>query len=400
LIKFLRSLFLLSTVALIFISCNQTPTSVGVDLIADKSQIDFKQLDSYDANLTQRSSYYYELNYAGTAEYVMLGKIPYMESSILYHWDFTLADSIKTAFTDGSLRITSAWIQMRPRYTIGDSNSNFDFSVYQVRNGWTSTTFTKDSVAQLLYDAYDVKSNLTYDSVYKFNVNTSVIKEWFKYIIDTTTTPKNYGLLFKPKQSVSKICGFYSADVTLDTSETLIHFVIEKPSTGYIDTISVSPDQDVHIVTHSTAPTTGTNIYLEGTLPYRSKLFFDLSSLPKDIIVSNATLELTVDSTKSLDGSLTSDSIYVQTLADSASTKLTKDSSYYAILKRSGNKYSGDMAWMVQKWIRSDLYYANQGISIALTDEINSCARIAIYGSSDSKKERRPRLKITYMQKQ
>ena len=290
---------------------------------------------------------------------------------------------------------------MRPRYTLGSASANFDFSVHQIRSPWSSTYFIRDSIASLRYDANDVKSGLTVDSLYRFNLNTSVVKEWFKYQADTTTTPKNYGLIFKPKASTQKMCGFYSSDVTLDTSDVLLDLVLQNPSTGYIDTVLISPTYDTHVITKSTLPvSSSTDLFLEGSLALRGKLYFDISSVPRNSIISNATLELTVDASQTLDGSNTSDSVAVQTLADSTSFTLSKDSSYQVILVKNGNKYSGDIGWMIQKWIRSDLYYTNQGLYLYLADEIKSAARIAFYGSKDSNKERRPRLKITYMQKQ
>ncbi|KAF0140040.1 MAG: hypothetical protein FD122_2801 [Stygiobacter sp.] len=142
-------------------------------------------------------------------------------------------------------------------------------------------------------------------------------------------------------------------------------------------------------------PVSENHIYLQGSIGVRSVLSFDISKLPKNIILNKATLELTVDDNpaQTSDGTPASDSITVQTLKDSVAKELTSDSLYFAYLKRTGNIYSGDIAWMVQKWIKGD---ANQGIILALPDENYSASRIAIFNSKVTDKALRPRLKLIY----
>jgi len=212
---------------------------------------------------------------------------------------------------------------------------------------------------------------------------------------DSTAAPKNYGIIFKPKPSTQKILGFLGIIGTSSSNESMLNIILERPSTGYKDTINVSPYEDVHVVTGS-LPTASSDFYLEGGYMLKSKLFFDVSSLPKNSIVNKAILDLTVDESQSLDGSLKSDSMYVQLLADSTTMKLTGDSTYSVLLVRTGNVFSGDISWIVQKWLSG---VSNQGIIMSLVDEYTSAARIAFYGSKDPNKALRPKLKITYMQK-
>ena len=396
-IKFLRfSLFALA-LTLIFISCNQDPTSVGSNLIPAQDKIGFKQLDSYQTNLTQRTSYFENKVKLGTANYVLLGKNSYAESSILLLYNIYLPDSLLARIKTGELIVTSATMNMIPRYTIGDKSAYFDFSVYQIRSLWSEIGFDRDSLSQLNYDANDVKSGLTTtDTTITFNLSTNVVSEWLQRKADSTSAPKNYGLFFKPKPSSQKILGFRAIEVTSATNESLLHIILERPTTGYKDTVIVSPYEDVHVMTGSLPPVSS-NFYLEGSLTLQSKLFFDLTQLPKNIIISKATLSLNVDSTKTLDGSLQSDSVLVRVLADSSLNKYTRDSLVTTIVERKGNIFSGDIAWMVQKWLNGD---ANEGVILSLTDETTSAARISFYGSADPNKSLRPKLNIIYLQKQ
>lgn len=395
-IRFLLLSFFAVALTVIFISCNQDPTSVGSNLVSEQDQFTFNQLDSYESNISQKSAWSQITPKLGTSQYVLLGKTSYAESSMLLLYNIYLPDSLLARLKAGELLVKSASLKMIPKYTLGDNSASFDFSVYQIRSPWTEIGFDRDSLSQLSYDASDIKSNLTTtDTTINFNLNTNVVKEWLMRKADSTAAPKNYGLIFKPKPSTQKILGFLGIHGTAATNESILNVILERPSTGYKDTINVSPYEDVHVVT-GTLPTTNNNFYLEGGYSLRSTLFFDISSLAKSSIVNKAILDLTVDESKSLDGSLKSDSIYVQLLADSTSRRLTSDSVYSVLLKRTGNVFSGDISWIVQKWLSG---VENQGVIISLVDEYSTAARIAFYGSKDPNKALRPKLKITYMQK-
>lgn len=391
-ISFLRLSFFVVTLTVVFISCNQDPTSVGSNLISEQDKFTFQQLNSDQSNINQSSSYYDFKPKLGTAEYLLLGKTPYAESSIMFRFNIYIPDSTLTRFNNGEVNIKEAWMKMIPRYTLGDKSSNFDFSVHQVRSAWSAPGFNRDSIPKLTYDAADVKSGLVVtDTTVKFNLNTNVIKEWFRVKKDNTA-PKNNGIILKPG-SVSKMLGFLAVQPNAKYYETYIYLILERPN-YYKDTLVVSPDEDVHFVT-GTLPQVSNNLYLEGGYSIRGSLFFDISSLPKNSIINKAIIELTADPSKELDGSNKSDSVLVQLLADSTAKKLA-DSVNFALLSRTGNLFSGDVTWALQRVLNGSSY---QGFLLSLWDEYSSAARIAFYGSKDSNKALRPKLKITYMQK-
>ena len=395
-IRFLRLSLFAVALTVIFISCNQDPTSVGSNLVSEQDQFTFNQLDSYQSDISQKSSWSQVTPKLGTSNYILLGKTSYAESSLLLLYDIYVPDSLLTRLKAGELLVKSASMKMIPRYTLGDKSAPFDFSIYQVRSPWTEIGFNRDSLSQLSYDQSDIKSNLTMtDTTLNFDLSTNAVKEWLMRKADSTAAPKNYGIIFKPKPSTQKILGFLGIIGTSSSNESMLNIILERPSTGYKDTINVSPYEDVHVVTGS-LPTASSDFYLEGGYMLKSKLFFDVSSLPKNSIVNKAILDLTVDESQSLDGSLKSDSMYVQLLADSTTMKLTGDSTYSVLLVRTGNVFSGDISWIVQKWLSG---VSNQGIIMSLVDEYTSAARIAFYGSKDPNKALRPKLKITYMQK-
>lgn len=394
-IRFLRLSFYLFAVTILIVSCSQDPTSVGSELISQNEKIAFQELDSYQSNIFQKSANYQENLKFGLSNVVLVGKNSYAESSILMRYHIYLPDSLLAFVKSGQYIVKSATMQMIPRYLLGDKTATLDFSVYQVRSDWSPVGFDRDSIPSLVYDPVDVSSGFTAnDTLVKFNLKNDVVTEWLKYSADSNSAPKNFGLLLKPKPSTQKIVGFYSAIASSSTNETILSVILERPSIRQ-DTVGVSPYYHIYYLTGSLPPQSN-NLILQGGIGLKGTVFFDLSTLPKNIIVNKAILELNLNPIVTVDGEPQSDSLFAQMLADSTTKKLTGDSSVVTILSKSENIFSGDIAWMVQKWQKGD---TNQGILVSLYDEYSSAARVAFYGSNDPNKALRPKLKIIYMQK-
>lgn len=397
-IKYLRLSFLFLSLIALFISCSDSPTSIGENLIPDQDKINFVQYDSFTEGIPQQSYSYQEKLKYGSSEKVLLGKSSLGESYILYKFFIYMPDSLLTKLANNELTVTSAKMEMKSTYKLGSASDPFDYSVHQIRKAWTEDGFDKDTLKTFLetsqYDLADVSRNRVIaqnDSLLKFDLSTQVVTDWLKAKKDSNFT-RNYGLLFKPKAGTNRFFGFDA--VYTDGTSTNILLKIKYKWGTLNDSINVAPFWDVHTLVGS-KPVSDNHIYLQGSIGLRSVLSFDISKLPKNIILNKATLELTVDAdlAQTFDGTPASDSITVQTLKDSVTKDLTSDSLYSAYLKRTGNVYSGDIAWMIQKWIKGD---ANQGILLALPDEFSSASRIAIYSSKETNKALRPRLKLTY----
>ncbi|MEJ5349966.1 MAG: DNRLRE domain-containing protein [Melioribacteraceae bacterium] len=390
-----KQIFIYLILTLFLVACNNDPTSVGSELLQDVNKIKLNEFNTQKENVKLSSNTFKKKITLGVSDKLILGKNSYIESYILLSFNIYLADSIVTKIKDNKLRVAETWMDMKVKYSLGDKNLPFDFTVHQVRKNWGSDAFNYDSLKILNYDANDVSySRSITDTLVKFNLAPNTVFEWLKYSVDTTLAPPNYGLLFKPTSATQRLLGFKGYQLNNDPDVPTLYIVLEQPSV-FKDTILVSPYMDIHVVNGADVYSLN-DIVLEGGLGYKGFLFFDLSSLPKNIIISKATLELNVDSLKSFDGSPSSDSIIVKVLKDSISKSYTSDSSYYAILSRNGNTFSGDISWMVQKWVSGQ--EDNQGLELSLADEKSSAARIWIYGSKQSE-ALRPRLKIYYLNK-
>ena len=397
-IRSLRLLFPAVILTVLLISCNQDPTSVGSNLLSEKDKFTFHQIDGDSANLYQKTSFFEIVPKLGASQYLLLGKTPYSESSILYRYQVYLPDTTLARISKNEVYVKKAWIEMKPRSVIGDSTSNFDFSVHQMRSNWSALGFDRDSIksANFHYDQTDVKSGLTVtDTTVRFDLKPEVLKEWFLYAYDSTRA-KNNGIILVPGNT-SQMRGFVAVQPGATTYENYLFLILERPG-YYLDTLAVWPDEDVHVVTRRAGftPAVNNDFYLEGSYSLRGSIFFDLTSIPKTAIINKATLELTVDHSNELDGSLSSDSLYVQLMGDSTAHKVSSDSLSLSFLSRKANVFSGDISWAIQKWLNGA---PNQGLMFTLYDEYSSAARIAFYGSKEPNKALRPKLKITYLQK-
>lgn len=393
--KNLRFIILYFVIAILLTGCNSNPTSVGSELLGNEGKLNFNIYNSQQEN-TKRNSYTYRKNLTlGVSDKLLLGKNSYAESYILLRFSVALADSVINKLKQNKLQLVNAWMYMKVKYSLGDKFLPFDFTVHRIRKDWGSDKFNYDSLKVLAYDASDISSskNIT-DSLVTFNLSTDVVFDWLKYSVDSTSAPKNYGLLFKPTPNTQRFLGFKGYRLGSDSDVPLLYIVYEEPSV-FKDTIFVSPYMNIHVV-NGTEINSNNDIVLQAGLGYKGYLFFDLSSLPRNIIVNKATLELSVDSSKTIDGNPASDSIVVKILGDTLNKTYTRDSSFYSILSRTGNTFSGDISWIVQKWINGQA--VNQGLELYLADEISSIARIWIHGSKSSE-ALRPRLKIYYIQK-
>jgi len=388
-----KQIFLFIILTIFLAACNNDPTSVGSELLQDANKIKLNEFNTQKENVRLSSNTFKKKITLGVSDKLILGKNSYIESYILLSFQIYLADSLITKIKDNKLKVAETWMDMKVKYSLGDKNLPFDFTVHQVRKKWGSDAFNYDSLKILNYDANDVSySRSITDTLVKFNLVPNTVFEWLKYSVDSTLAPKNYGLLFKPTSATQRLLGFKGYQLKNDPDVPTLYIVLEQPSV-FKDTILVSPYMDIHVV-NGTEIYSPNDIVLEGGMGYKGYLFFDLSMLPSNIIISKATLELSVDSLKSFDGTPSSDSIVVKVLKDSVSKSYTSDSTYYAILSRSGNVFSGDISWMVQKWVSGK--EENHGLELSLADEKSSVARIWIYGSKQSE-ALRPRLKIYYL---
>ena len=322
---------------------------------------------------------------------LLLGKKDNIEAGILVKFLIFFADSIKQQIKNNELSVLSAQVEFTKNYTYGSSSAPIDYSVHKINSNW-STGFTSDSLTLLMFDANDISFGKSFsDSLNSFYFDNQTALNWLKSRADSITQVDN-GLYIKPSMNSEKIIGFQALSID-DVSIPSLEIVIQKAGV-YIDTLSYFPSIDLSVIS-GLLPDVGTeNFGIQAGLNSEARLFFDLSTLPKDIVVNFAQLILTVDTIKTITGSSFSNSLRVNYITDSTSFAI--DSTFSLFLDRDGNTFQGSVTSFVQRTLIEN---NNQGLLLSASDKLNGVELFAIKGSNATIFTERPKLQIIYTSK-
>lgn len=376
--------------SLLHLSCSDSPSSLGADLLS-QDLINILELDSTKDSLFQSSSTYKKVIALSNADRLLLGKKDNVEAGILVKFLIFFADSIKQQIINNELTVLSAKVKFTKNYTFGNSSAPIDYSVHQINSSW-STGFTSDSLTLLSFDANDISFGKTFtDTINTFNFDNQTALNWLKARADSIT-PIDNGLYVKPSMSSEKIIGFQALSID-DLSIPSLEIVIQKAGV-YSDTLSYFPSIDLSVIIGSLPDVGFENIGIQAGLNSEARLFFDLSSLPKGIVVNYAKLILTIDTIKTITGSGFTNSLRVNYLTDS--TSLIIDSTFSLFLDRDSNTFEGSVTSFVQRTLIEN---NNQGLLLSASDKLNGVELFAIKGSNAAIFTERPKLQIIYTSK-
>jgi len=371
-------------------SCKDNPTSVGAQLLKN-DYLNVKQVDSYTDSLHQTSSYYKKVIPLGASGTLLLGNAANVQASTLIMFGISLADSVITDLNNNAVNVVSSTVEMTPVYTFGDSTASLDYSVHKVNSVWTPSGFDADSLPGLAYDQTDMSTNHQFaDTVATFDISNTTVTNWLKDIADTTYYSSDHGIYLLPTSGVKKVVGFeaVTSGTTLGTS---LHIVLNKPGV-YTDTLAFYASQDLSVVTGNLPNPVRGDMYIQGSLSINSKIWFDVSSIPKNALINNAELTFTRDSLNTITGSSYTNTLLVYILSDSTNETLA-DSTQILTLTGSGNIFQGNITPFVQRWIDKG---NDQGLLIKAANFIGGLELFAIKNSSAANFSQRPRLQITY----
>ena len=374
-------------VSISLISCSDSPSDVGADLLGI-DMINVKKLDSNLDSIKQSSNSIKKVIPLGTSPRLLLGKKDDYTAYTLISFTFTLPDSIKRAIKNDSLEVLEAKGEMNIDYFFGEKNAPFDFSIYEIESFWNSASFTADSFAALSYSQTDLSLNKTEtDTVFYFTISNNIVKNWLKNEVDTSLA-RNRGVLLSPKPLSNKIIGFIAFDPD-ESKDTRINVVVRKPG-EYIDTLLAYVLSDVSVVIGNNQIDSN-YITIQSSLTYNGFLSFDLSSLSKGTIVNFAQLTLTLDTLKSKLGTSYFNELNAYIITSSDSLKINESNVYP--LKRVGDKFIGDISGMVRYWTSNN---PNYGILIKAGRETIGLEKFMIKSSSYPVFSERPKLEIIY----
>lgn len=389
--------FLLFLILSFLTGCSDDPTGVGGEMLPKDDLKNLSQYDSYKMNSPQKSSGFRAEQDYGYSERAILGKANSMESRVLLDFSMTVPDSLLAAYNNKKLSVVSARLILKPTYSIGEASAPFDFSVNKITSSWTSVGFSTSSLSSISYEASDKSDSKTItDSLITVNLNKDFVSSWVDYKMDSTKASPVKGLYLIPSASTGRAIGFPA--VTLYTLANVaavsVTYLNSNGTTAYQTTVTYGASYDTHVVFGDTPKAPQGEFILEGGIPMRGKLAFDISSIPAYSMINKAYLELSTDSLKASFGSISSDTIYARAFTDSSSC--ATDTRVMSLV-RSGSKYSGDISTIVQLWVNAAL--KNEGLRIELSDDSRSLNKLFVYGSQAQDATKRPRLQIFYSSK-
>ena len=378
-------------ILVLFSSCTDEPSSLGVELIGSEN-ISVKIFDTAVDSAEQTSSYFKKVIPLGTADWLLIGKRQEITASALMKFVFGLPDSLKNDIKDEKINVLDSWIIMRTRYVYTDSMAAMNFTVHKVNSSWSSTAFTIDSLSKLNYEPNDASSQFTItDTLYTFHLDGALPLSWMKNTADKTLE-SNFGIYLDPTDASTKVIGF-QALTPISTEAAKMFVVIEKPGV-YVDTINGFISADISLVDRPNLPNLQDSlIYVQSSVSINSKLTFNLESVPPGIIINKAEIFITPDSAAYVKGSSFNNSLrlYYLKYADSLNTEGNPVSPSYK-----DKKYSGDITSFVRNWIDTK---NNNGILIEPGNPASGLELFALKGSTHLEISERPRLRITYTTK-
>jgi len=385
-LTFIPAVFLFFLVS----SCSDTPTDLGSDLL-NPDLIGVVSFDSQKDSIYQTSYSFKKVIALGGASRVLIGKADNLTANALFVFTFIISDSLKQLVRSDSLAVLSAKVELTPDYFFGDSNATFDYSVHKINSSWVSSSFTADSFlsSQFSYDPSDLSSNkVESDSLYSFNLDANIVKDWLKYQVDTSLA-KNNGILILPTATTNKIVGFVAFNPEI-SNDTKVKAVVQKLGTTRQDTLTAFVLSDVHIIIGENTVTPEKMIVQAGVVS-NSYLYFDLSKIPDKAVINYAKLSVELDTLNSKFGSGFTNSLQAFLVTNSDSLKVDENTS--ESLFRNGKRYEGNLSAFLRYWLNQK---DNQGIILRAGNQTSGVEKFILKGSNYPVYEERPKLEIVY----
>jgi hypothetical protein len=370
---------------LIFSSCENNPGDVGLSFISPNDTTGVKYLDSQTDSITITSgSFRRPVNTYG-AKNLLIGKYEQYESrSIL------LFGQIPAEYD--SAVVNSATLNLKCNdYYYPNKTGNTAFNIYKVNQKLNLKTITADSITASAIGTTSLGfyTGVVPDSqTISLPIDNQTIKDWLEYAADTAYAQKNYGIMIQPSSASSTIRSFFSFNNPIDNIPFISVIVTKNGETdtlklNFVETLSLT-DAPASIVPQD-------RMLVQNGIGYRSSLTFDLSKLPPNVIINNATVQFTLDSKSSFISESGSRGMIVGLIND---TTGYNDTLFVNSFPRDSIFYSVSINQAIQNVNSGNL--PNLGVSIRGYFELQDIDKYVFYSPAVADSTKRPRLKIYY----
>ncbi len=400
-----------SILVIVLSSCNEAPTEIGFPFINDT--ISVEAISSIDNPfIVEQKVFKQHVHYINMAGF-LVGKSGDFQSMTFIRF-VAPKDTFKYITPD---KIISSKVTLKAlKYVYGDASAPLAFSVYDVNKLWTPKT-SWDSVFNSNIDYINLNRKIgEYNSIVNvidtgeyisFDLDKEITSEWMKFGNDTTQYI-NKGIALLPNENSKNIRKFDGPTISDDPakyyySELNIHYY---NADNIIDSIKLISAME-YSLSDAPADFNETDIVLQGAVQYNTELHFDLSTLPNNIAIHSASLELNLDLNKSKLSNNSTDSLRDNEIiatyrrASGADTSTVYEKT---VTPAYGQKTSNFISYnfeiftfIVEQWILRDQKKGIVLLSKAPIDKLyNTIDRYIFHGINDPDINLRPKLKIIY----
>jgi hypothetical protein len=356
--------------------CNDEPGPLGIRLLPQRDSVIVK---SSSSTATSDATYLERITGASTS--LLTGISNNVEARTLLGFSGFAAIPV----TDG---VDSVSLSLPINYRFLDSTGTLAFEVRNMNAAVNPATFRWDSstVAGAYSDTVSgrfVKSISPTDSTITVRLDTMLIRNWISTNVGT--------IIFLPQGNI--VAGFTNG-VNLFGDFRPLLTVFYHDGTGAPATFLLRSSWGIFVADGPIAPPAG-RIAVQAGISARGIVHFDSVSVPPLSSITEAILQVAIDTAQSLTNKFTIDKIDAYLVGDVTPPydSLALALTLLPVYPDSGQKvYQGNVRYIVQQWF---LHQKNRGIILRATGEQTNLDRFILYGAN-APAALKPKLTVTY----
>ncbi len=296
-----------------------------------------------------------------------------------------------------TINVISATLNLRMVSWYGDSSGTCAFTVHKILQGWTQQRLTWDSVqAAGFYESGIVRGSYSGPvesdtQVVSVDLDTAMVREWIQ-----NSSYTSYGILLVPAASASVVRGINSFEQDSTSFWPSLRVIAQNTAGTTLDTTVYQYGFDTFVGNVENLTPGPALLYVQAGIVYRSKLTFDVSSIPRGSLISSAELMLVRDALSSRVSKFSPAPLAVANVLFSDTDYLSFESqSSSAEQVGTTDTFRIDLRHAVQSWIKQN----NYGILLraSTANEFNGFSLITFFNRTAANPAVRPTLRVKYI---
>lgn len=353
---------------ILWLGCSDEPNAVGLGILPPQDSL---HIDSAVVSATSDVTFLKRIR--STATTLLLGRDQGLEGRTMLY--FAGLSSIPATAT-----LDSATLSLRVNYRFKDSSGTLGFEVRKMKTSFLQNTYTWDSLAVpgAFSDTVSgtfLKNITPLDSTLIARVDTTLIRQFMLSDNGSVVLLPSANIVVGVVNNLATLKVYYhNGDTTARTSSFL-------PTVGAY-------------VADGSIPATPSSIILQAGLVQRGIVRFDSLAIPRQASITQAFLEVAIDTTSSLTNSYSNKTLLAFLLRGTTAPYDSVALGTVCTQSYRGNQliFRANVKSIVQQWLTRE---PNYGIVLRTAGEFTSFDRFVLHSSS-APAGLRPRLNITY----